>query len=166
MALLLKESDWSFRELMEQHLVDDLKNLGYDARASFKEYGPLAFNNLTERQALEKINAEGITSVVTIVLLNQTQERTFIPSRAQNASVDHHDEYWWAYYNSVTGRISNPGYYIIDTKYFWESNVYMGNGKELVYSVKTNSFDPVSTNLLAHGYGKMIVREMTKNKIF
>lgn len=164
MAILSKESDWSFRESMEQHMVDDLKGQGYNAISSFKEYGPLAFEKLNEEEALNKVNTRGIASIITIVLLDESKERIFVPSNT-NRNVDGHDGYWWPYYTDANGRIGRQGHYIIDTKYYWESNVYMGASKELVFTIKTNSFDAPSNNLVSHQYGKKIVKEMIRNKI-
>lgn len=165
MAFLSKESDWSFRESMEQHMVDDLKLQGYDAISSFKEYGPISFDNLTEEQALNKVNTRGIASIVTIVLLDESKERIYVPAHA-DGSIGGHDGYWWPYYTNAAGRMGRQGNYIIDTKYYWESNVYMGTSKELVFTIKTSSFDAPSNNMLSHQYGKKIVREMIRNKIF
>jgi hypothetical protein len=63
------------------------------------------------------------------------------------------------------GRIYEPGYYSESTKYFWESNLYDLNTKQLIYSVQTESFDPASTQSLAHEYGKLIVNSMIKSQV-
>ena len=55
--------------------------------------------------------------------------------------------------------------FVTNTKYFWESNFYEMESKELLYSVQTKSFNPVSTESLAHEYGKMIVNNMEKKGI-
>jgi hypothetical protein len=39
------------------------------------------------------------------------------------------------------------------------------DSKQLVYSVQTQSFDPSSSEILAHEYGKLIVSNMVKNKV-
>jgi hypothetical protein len=61
--------------------------------------------------------------------------------------------------------IYSPGYYVTTTKYFWESNLYEVESRELVYSVQTQSFNPTSAGSLANEYGKMIVRDILKNNI-
>ena len=58
-----------------------------------------------------------------------------------------------------------PGYYVTDTKYFWESNFYDMSTQTLVYSVQTQSFDPANSESLGHQYGQMIVNDMVKNNI-
>jgi hypothetical protein len=62
-------------------------------------------------------------------------------------------------------RIYEPGYYVVDTKDFWESNLYDMPTQKLVYSVQTQSFDPGSSESLGHGYGQLIVKDMVKNHI-
>jgi len=43
--------------------------------------------------------------------------------------------------------------------------LYDLTSKELLYSVQTQSFDPASSELLAHEYGKMIVANMVKKAV-
>ena len=62
-------------------------------------------------------------------------------------------------------RIYTKGYYVFNTKYFWESNLYDLKSNRLLYSAQSQSFDPVSTESLSHEYGKMIVKDMVKNKV-
>jgi hypothetical protein len=70
---------------------------------------------------------------------------------------------FYGYYTTIYNRIYTPGYYVIDTKYFWESNFFDVTNKELIYSVQTESFDYTSSDMQAHEYGKIIVKDMIKN---
>jgi len=54
---------------------------------------------------------------------------------------------------------------IEDTRYFWESNLFDVVSKELIYSVQTESFEPASSDILAHEYGKLIVKDMVKSQV-
>ena len=45
---LIRDADRSLQQNMENHIVGDLKELGYNAVSSFKEYGPKAFEGLDE----------------------------------------------------------------------------------------------------------------------
>ena len=162
---LLKEKDQALREKMEEHIIGDLKELGYDAVCSCMEYDKKAFDNMKEQEAIQKLNTGGIDAVLTVVLLDKTKERYYVPSRMYYTpySIYYHD--WWGYYSTMYGRIYEPGYYETSTKFFWESNFYALENKQLVYSVQTESFDPGSTQSLAHEYGKLIVSSMVKNQV-
>ncbi|MBK5280447.1 MAG: hypothetical protein JJE09_16435 [Bacteroidia bacterium] len=162
---LLNESDRTLREKMEQHLVDDLKERGMDAISSYKQYGPKAFDNMNESEAVEKIRDSGVDAVITIVLLDRSKERNYVPGQVSYTPYAVYYNRWWGYYSTLNRRVYSRGYYVTNTEYFWESNLYDAASKELIYSVQTKSFDPASTESLAHEYGKMIVSDMVKNSV-
>jgi hypothetical protein len=160
------ETDPSTRQRMEDHLTGDLKNQGYNAVAAFKEYGPKAFRNLSEEAVLDKIQNSGFDAVITIVLLDKTKERYYVPGHAYYYSpYSGYYRRFWGYYNTMYNRVYAPGYYVTDTRYFWESNLFDVANKELIYSVQTESFDPASSETLAHEYGKLIVKDMVKHQV-
>jgi hypothetical protein len=150
---------------MEQHLVDDLKGRGMDAISSYKQYGPKAFDSMNESEAVEKIRDSGVDAVITIVLLDKLKERNYVPGQVSYTPYTVYGNRWWGYYSTLNRRVYSPGYYVTNTEYFWESNLYDAASKELIYSVQTKSFDPASTESLAHEYGKMIVGDMVKNGV-
>ena len=150
---LNNETDFGTAQKMETHMVDDLTSLGYTASSSLSEYGPKAFRKMDEETVINKLQHSGFDAVITIVLLNKSQEKKYVPGS------------YWNYFNSVYDRIYTPGYYATNTRYFWESNLYDVRTSEMLYSVKTESFDPASSNILGHNYGKIIVRDMLKKKV-
>jgi hypothetical protein len=154
---LIKESDRSIQEKMENHFVGDLQELGYNAVSSLKEYGPKAFDKMEEAAAIEKLKNSGVDAVLTIVLLDKEKERQYIPPNYGNR--------FWGYHNNRYIRIYEPGYYVINTKYFWESNFYEMADQRLLYSVQTKSFAPDNAESMGHEYGKMIVKNMVKQNI-
>lgn len=160
---LFLEKDRALKEKMEAHIVSDLKALGYDAICSCDEYGPKAFENIKEAEALQKLSGGGIDAVLTVVLLDKTKERYYVPNHVYYSPYSVYHNHWWGYYSTMYDRIYQPGYYAVDTKYFWESNFYDLDTKKLMYSAQTQSFDPSSAESLAHEYGKLIVNDM-KNK--
>lgn len=162
---LFLEKDRTLKEQMEAHIVSDLKNLGYDAVCSCDEYGPKTFENMKESEALQKLSGSGIDAVLTVVLLDKAKERYYVPSRIYYTPYNTYHQRWWGYYSTMYGRIYEPGYYTVDTKYFWESNLYDLSTKDLMYSVQTQSFDPASTSSMAHEYGNLIVNDMVRNTV-
>jgi hypothetical protein len=68
---LIREADRSIQENMENHFVDDLKELGYNAVSSLKQYGPKAFDKMTEEEAIGELKNSGVDAVITIVLLDK-----------------------------------------------------------------------------------------------
>ena len=156
---LINDKDRRIRELMEQHFAGDLTDLGYTAISALQEYGPKAFDGLTEKEALSRITNSGVDAVITIVLLDKLKKKTYIPphlSLSRN---------FGTYYEYRQNSLYQPGYYVSDTKYFWESNFYELPGQALLYSAQTKSFSPANIESMGHEYGQMIVKSLTKEKI-
>lgn len=162
---LVREKDRSLREKMEQHLVEDLKSAGYDAVCSCNEYNPKAFENLTEEQSLTKLKNSGVDAVLTIVLLDKTQERYYVPGHVRYTPYYIYYNRFWGYSRTIYGRIYTEGYYTEDTKYFWETNFYDLEKNELLYSAQSQSFDPVSSETMGHEYGKLIATDLINKKV-
>jgi hypothetical protein len=156
---LINDKDRRVQQLMEQHFVGDLTELGYNAISALQQYGPKAFDNLSEKEAIDKIRNAGVDAVLTIVLLDKQKEDKYIPPQPV------YYRPFWDYYGYRYGRVYDPGYYITDTKYFWESNFYDMSNQSLLYSVQTKSFSPRSTESMGHQYGLLIVKDMVKQGI-
>lgn len=163
---LIKDSDRSLQEKMEMHLAEDLKSKGYNAVGSLQEFGPKAFANFTEAEAITRLKQSNIEAVVTIVLLDKQKERNYVPGRMYYSPYVMYYNRFWPYYGTLNYRIYEPGYYVTDTRYFWESNVYDVSTQSLLYSVQTKSFDPANSESLGHEYGKLIIKAITDNAVF
>lgn len=163
---LVKETERQLRQDMESHVVGDLKTLGYTAVSAFEQYGPKAFEDMSEESALAKIAESGVDAVMTIVLLDKGQEKEYVPARVYYSPYIVYQSRFWGYYTTMRTRVYQPGYYQENTNYFWESNFYsLRDGKKLLYSVQTKSFNPGSASTLAHEYGRLIVNDMVKHHV-
>jgi hypothetical protein len=157
---IIREADRSIQEKMENHIVSDLTSLGYNAVSALQTYGPNAFKNLDTAAAVIKLKNSGVDAVLTIVLLDKEKERQFVPP---TYTVRYGG--FWGYREQLYNRIYQPGYYVTNTKYFWESNFYDMDIQKLLYSVQTQSFNPIDAENLGHEYGKIIVKNMEKQHI-
>ena len=162
---LINEPDRTLREKMEEHIMGDLKALGYAAICSCDEFNPKAFENMSEKQALDKLSNSGIDAVLTIVLLDKSKEKYYVPARIRYSPYTIYRDHFWRYYRTMYDRVYTPGYYVESTRYFWESNFYEVDSKNLIYSAQSQSFDPASAQTLAHEYGKLIVKDMVKQNL-
>lgn len=162
---LIRDADRTVREQMEQHIVGDLKDLGYDAVCSCDEYNPKAFEGMSENDAISKLRNSGVDAVLTITLLDKTKERYYVPGRVYYSPYRVYQNRFYGYSRTMYQRIYSEGYYVENTKYFWESNFYDLESNQLLYSAQSQSFDPVSKESLSHEYGQMIVKDMVKNNV-
>lgn len=157
---LVRDKDRDLREKMEQHLADNLRELGYDATCSCNEYNPKTFENLNEEEALAQLRNSGADAVLTVVLLDKTRERYYIPGRVQYTPYHFYYNRFWGYTRVMYGRIYTEGYFLEDSKYFWETNLYDLNTNNLIYSAQSESFNPGSSESLGHEYGQLLARDM------
>ena len=163
---LMNNEERVLRVSMEDHLVADLKNLGYDAYCSCDEFSPKMFTGMNESEAVSKLRNSGFDAVLTVVLLDKVKERQYVPARVFHSPYVIYQRHFWGYYTTIYDRVYSPGYYETSTKYFWETNLYdLNNNRDLLYSVQTRSFDPSSAASLSNEYSRMLVQDMVKKDI-
>ena len=180
---LLRDSDSGLCKSMEGHFVGDLHNLGYNTVSSIDEYGFNAFHQLDEKASALKLRNSGIDAVITIVLLDVKKDSSFIPGNINVSPVgpEYYKDFWnyrgginkespyglylnrfWDYQFNKQSRIYEPGYYVVNSQYFWETNFYELESQDLIYSVRTSSFNPRNAETMSHEYGNMIVKDMVR----
>lgn len=162
---VLTDNDRELKSKMEMHLVNDLKDLGYFAQSATEIFPPGTFVKGDTAKAAAAIQSKNYDAVLTVVLLNKTKEKYYVPGKVINTPYMYYHNRFDRYYDIIYQRIYSEGYYAEDTKIFWESNFYDVAEKKLVYSVQTSSFDPGSKETLAHYYGVLIANSLVKNKI-
>jgi hypothetical protein len=162
---IMNSNDKTLKEKIEKHIAGDLKFVGYSAVTSSEEYGPQNFEPTDERKIMEKLQASGVDAVMTIVLLDKKKEKYYVPAKVQYTPYSIHNNQFPAYYKTLQNRIESEGYYVEQTRYFWECNFYKVSNKELLYSTQTTSFEGNSFESLAHQYGHVIILDMVKHRV-
>jgi hypothetical protein len=155
---LINQRDRSLQEMMEKSLKNNMTELGYNAYSALDLYGPKVFDGMNEKAVVDSIKNFGFDAVITIVLLNKRRERKYI--QPQNHTVSTFGDY----YDLRLNRIDDPGYYVTDTKYFWEANLYEMAGRRLLYSAQTRSFEYETKKGMAKDYCSLLIRDMLKKK--
>ena len=161
---ILGETDSTLRQQLETHLVNDLVSKGYYAISSLQVYKQKAYAKLTAKEIVDQYNSTAVDAVMTLVLLNKEKEETYYPGGYFNQTEGRYGNLD-NYYSNAIERVLTPGYYAKTTNYYMEGNLFDTKNEKLVYSVQTKSFDPYTTDMLAHENGLLIVRDMIKKKI-
>jgi hypothetical protein len=154
----MSNQDSSLCRKMEQSFADDLKKLGYNAISSIAAYGQHAYDDIKEEETFKLLYKRGISAVITIELLSKVKEKYEQPQWMQN-------DFFQNYYAPLHQRVYSPVYYLVQTNYLWESNLYDMNGFRIAYSVQSQSFEPGSAKSLATEYGQMIINDMLKRGV-
>jgi len=161
---LTKEADQLLLQKMENHLADDLCNLGYDAVPFTEFYGFRTSQGQDEKHIVEQLKQKGADAVLTIVLLNKQKEKYHAPKSMFDSSEGYNNDFN-IYYAAIYSKIYEEGYYVNDTYYFWESNLFSMPDQKIIYSAQTQSFNPSSKSGLAHEYGKLIINDMLEHNV-
>lgn len=161
---ILPETDSMLRRQIETHLVNDLVDKDYHAISSLDVYKEKAYKKFSPQEIVNEFKSTGVDAVLSIVLLNKEQEEKYYPGGYFNQPVNNYGNFD-KYYSNVYERVLTPGYYVKTTNYYWESNLFEIPAELLVYSVRTKSFDPYTSDLLAHENGLLIIKDMVKKKI-
>jgi hypothetical protein len=162
---VLADNDNELQVKMEDHLAGDLKELGYTAIAANKIFPAGTFVKGDTARGVAAINDKGFDAILTIVLLDKTKEKVFVPGSNTYYKNQEQFNHFDRYYNTVYERIYTPGYYQDETKYFWENNFYDLYKKQLIYSARSRSFDISSKSKLAHSYGLLMAQSLVEKNI-
>ncbi|WP_121352962.1 hypothetical protein [Flavisolibacter nicotianae] len=164
-ASILSNEDSLLRRQMESHVVGDLQALGYKAVSFHQQFDANDFRSIRYDSARALFQREGIDGVITVSLLAKEKQSVYVPDKPPLPAEPPQRTDFWDYYTRVREAIGRPGYYVNSTELFWESNFYDLSSLALLYHVHSKSFDPSSTQKLAHEYGKLIVDDLQKRSV-
>lgn len=154
---LMGAKDRSLKENVENVTVQNLKAHGINAGSALAEYGPKAFEGLSESQVLKKIRDKGYDGTFTIALLDKIKEKNY---NRGSMGMWPGPYRFWGYYHMVYARVYEPGYYTVTNKFILEANFYNLSTDKLIYSIQTKSLDPSSPQALATDFNKRLFDDM------
>lgn len=157
---IFQPKERSLRHETEIQLVNRLKNEGYNAVSAMDDFGPKAFEKVSEDQLAAQLKNSGYDAVITTALLDKKKDKSYQQGNTRLQPIGVYYNRFGRYYSTVYDRVYEPGYYTTSTDYFLESNLYDIDTGDLVYSVQTKSYDPSSATSLASENSKKIVKDL------
>lgn len=162
---LMDAKERGLREQIENNLVSSFTAAGFIAGSSYAEYGPKAFQGLSEEESLAMINKGGYDGAFIVVLLDKSKEKTYNPGYMYYTPYYGYYGRFWPYYRALYGRIWEPGYYTTSTNYIIEANFYDLKQDRLEYSAQTKSFNPSSNASLAAELSEKLLQDMMNGNV-
>lgn len=160
---MFSEKNNRAKRAMESELVKNLNKFGFDAVSATDEFGQNAFKGMTEQQAIQKLQDEGIQNVVTINLVDKDKTKRYVPGSPGYAPG------FYGYYSYYSPWGYNPyyrpGYTQVSTNYVFETNLYDVANNSLIYSAESKTADAGNMATLANDYACSIVRDMKRKNI-
>ena len=165
---LFDDKNRTLRKQMEEQLVQQLKNEGFDAVSSVSVYGPKSFQNISEEKALRIVREKNVDGIITIGLIDKTKDRTYVPNN-NFGSGGFYGPYayrpWGYYYRPYYMPGFRSGHYETNINYTFETNLYDVNNKKLLYSAQTQSNDPSTMGTLTYDYSRSVMKDLRKSNV-
>ena len=162
---IFQQKERALRQEVETQLVNRLVQQGYNATSAMADFGPKAFEKVTEDQLAATLKTSGYDAVITTALLDKKKEKNYQQGTSRLQPVGVYYNRFGRYYSTVYDRVYSPGYYTTSTDYFLESNLYDIATSNLLYSIQIKSFDPSSATSLASENSKTVVKDLINKKV-
>ncbi|MBU6158630.1 MAG: hypothetical protein KGP35_06315 [Bacteroidetes bacterium] len=150
----------------ESHAVNDLKMIGYTAKAASDVYGLRGINGKSEGEILQMLKKDGYDAAITFTLLDINKEKSYVQGHLEFWPGGFYFNRFGRYYSYWYKRIYSPGYYVTNTTYIVEGNVFELGTDKLIFTAQTESIDPSSVDNLAHRISRSLVQSMQEKNIF
>jgi hypothetical protein len=156
------------RHTVEMYLEDMIQAQGVAVFGSF-EIMPTGFkaSEADKEEILSKIKTLGSEAILTITLLDQTNQTRYVPGTTAMSTPMSFGYYgrFWSYYNTYNPLMYDTGYYTTDKNYYLEVNVYDAGTEEIVWSSQSESTNPSSLDQFSKAFAESIVAQLKKDKI-
>lgn len=160
------------RQYMEDEMTKVLGDKGVRASSSMGVMRP-GFNagrDADLNAVKDVISKEGYDGIMTIVLLDATDEVRFVPSGGMM-----HDPWMmgpmgmrgnmWGHHMMMSPMMMNPGFYTTDRNYFIEINLYDAVSENLVWSAQSQTTNPATLERFATGFAHATVNRMLRDNV-
>lgn len=111
-------------------------------------------------KSVEKMKAEGIQSVLTISLLDVTEQTKYVPGTTYSPYGYYGG--WGGYYYNSYYMVNEPGYYTTTTQFFLEARLYDLNQNKLIWAGQSETTDPSSADSFSREYAAVITEELDR----
>lgn len=157
LVLSLNQDDGK-RRLFETGFLAELDRRSVESSASY-ELLP-NHDDLEKEKIKAAIAGTGIDSVLVMRQVKVKKEERYVPPRMDYIGDPYYGSFY-GYYGHFAP-IYTPGYIAEDTIVHLEANLYAVKGERLVWSGKTESFNPKDANTYVGSAAKTIIDQLTK----
>lgn len=145
------------RHLFEDTMVKRLEARGVAAVASstiMSKDEKIDKNTLEPLEKKDNFDALLVTRLVSV-----RREKYYVPG-----SYPPYPYYYnfYGYYNSIYPMVYEPGYLAQDTIVSLETNVYETQNEKLIWSIRTETFNPKNANKLVDDLSNVIVKQLAQ----
>lgn len=155
------------RRMFEQELASRLEAQGVKAWPSTRFHPEIA--QLPEDKAREVIEENGIEAVIVTRLVDVDRKDVYVPPTTYVSSYPAYGSpyygSWYGYYSYGYTVTHDPGYTYEKVTVTLETNLYDAGNGEIIWSGRSNTFDPSSVQDVIGPTTQLIVEELVARKL-
>ncbi len=122
-----------------------------------------------EKAALQKLlKDEGFDGILTVSLMDIKKETKYVQGSNYYAPATFYGGYYgsfYSYYPNMYSQVYIPGYYVNSEAIYLETNLFMVESGDLIWSAQSNTHNKNDVDEVAHSYAKGLVSHVLKKKI-
>lgn len=157
---LMGNRERELREKIENNMVIQLREKGYNASTGTEVFGPRGFKGMKEEDVSAKLKDSGYSAVFIVSLLDKEKERVYTPGTAYTYPVVIGYSRFYRRYAVLYDNVYSPGYYSNRTNYILQIEGYSIPQNEMIYTAQTKSLDPNNIETLSKEFSKTVVTDM------
>lgn len=160
LVLSLNHND-TRRRVFESGFIEELDNRGVESTASYELLPDK--KDLSTETIKAAVAGTAIDAVLVMRQVKIKKEDRYVPPRYDYVGDPFYGSFY-GYYGHFSP-IYTPGYITEDTIVHLETNLYRVDGEKLVWSGKTETFNPKNTDALISELAKIILGELSKSNL-
>jgi hypothetical protein len=151
--------DINAKKLVENDFASALARKGVTVFRSIDVFPPVYSKDILKDEMMAKVKDNGVDAIVTITLLNKETQTHYIPGYPGYAPG------FWGYYSFWSPMVYSPGYYTQDRVYYIETNVYDVNTDQLIWSARSETYNPASLTGFSQNLASILATKLRKDDV-
>ena len=153
------------RNTFEENLAEAAEARGYTTAKSGLLFTPTFSQSKipSKEEIMQEVKKAKSYAIFTVALISKEDM-----SRYVQGDVVTSPSYGWygsfgGYYGTIAGPIYTPGYYATDKAYYLESNLFDAQNEKLLWSVRTEAYNPSSIEKFSKQYTELMIKQLEKD---
>ncbi|WP_194775266.1 hypothetical protein [Pararhodonellum marinum] len=160
--------DFILKQTIEEDVDKILEEKGIYASSSLNVKVPAELS-IEERKSFlaEKIYQSGHDAIMTIAIIDQTNETRYVPGTSYYNPMMYGGGYvrFGGYYSMYGPMMYSPGYYDTEKNFYAEINLYDSKDQNLIWSAQSKTTNPTQMQKDAYDFAEVVVKQMIKEEV-
>jgi len=149
---------------VESEMVLAARKVNLDSRKGLRMFPPELgdpFGNMDRVQ--ERLKENGFDAILTVAIINVTAERYIPPERRYVPTIGYNR--FRNYYYTTQTLVYRRGYFVPESRYFLETNLYEVGSGSLIWSGRSSAFNPRDFEQFVPRYAKRLFKDLQNRGI-